>query len=145
AVIAANSASGTPDIWVPAWRFDLKRTGTGTDNATFSDLDITGDMNIAGIGPGLTVIDATLLSHRIFDVTSGVTLGLSHATLTGGYANTGGAIAIAGGAVSADYVAFVGNESTGAGGAIRVDGSTGLLEVMHSVFTENIAGTSGGA
>ena len=57
------------------------------------DLDINGTLSIIGQGAGRTIIDASALGDRIFDMDLGDNFTLSNLTLTGGnVAGSGGAI-----------------------------------------------------
>ncbi len=165
AVDAANTVSGM--IWVPAWHFRLTRTGTESDET--NDLDILDDMAIRGLGPGLTVLDASLLGldgnaaagmalhDRVIEVASNVDFELTGVTLTGGHvratsagqASGGGLYSRSGSTLTLDYVAVVDNHVDNAsgstntlGGGMRIDGAA---TITRSVFTENSAVTSGGA
>jgi predicted outer membrane repeat protein len=146
---AANVAGGT--IWLPAWRHRLTRTGT--ESGTTNDLDIANDVTIVGVGPGLTVLDASGLgsdvatgNDRIFDVSSAGELDLSRVTLTGGAATggTGGAIFVSDGEMTVTDAAFVGN-SAASGGAIRVAGTTSQVTILRSAFVNNTATNAGAA
>jgi hypothetical protein len=141
AVIAANTGGGT--VWLPAWKHDLTLTGSGS---SAGDLDILQSVSVAGVGAGLTVIDASALGDRIFDVAgSGYSLNLSRVTLTGGSTTSvGGAASVSlGGTLTVSEVAFVNNHADQRGGAIRNQGST--LTVTKSVFTGNTSNVYGGA
>jgi predicted outer membrane repeat protein len=151
AVMAANAVGGV--IWLPAWRHRLTRTGT--ENASNNDLDVTsGEVEIVGAGPGLTVIDASGLgsddddaSDRIFHVTgSSTVLDISGVTLTGGKVpNEGAAMLVQTGATAnLRRVAVVGNTVTEAGmegAGVRI--GTAHVSIHDSVFTENSADYGG--
>ena len=141
AVQEANDEAGMQTIWLPAWRHRLTVVGTGGANQ--GDFDITGNVTIRGAGAGLSVIDASGLNDRIFEIiTPNVSLTAARLTLTGGNGGAGG-----GGAILADLqttvdlnqVALVGNTTNEIGGAIRVGGPNTILRVRNSVITGNTA------
>jgi hypothetical protein len=153
AVITANAGNDT--VWLPAWQFILRRTGTGA--ADQGDFDVSGNISIRGVGPGLARIDAsglgkrTTTSDRIFDVNTGATLNLSGVTLAFGQApmapitpdvRNGGAILVRNGAVlKLSHSAVVGNRTLGGGdgGAIYF-ASTASGSIDSSVITANESG-----
>lgn len=57
AVIAANNSDGADRILLSAGTYQLDRPGTGEEEAADGDLNITGNLEILGVGAGLTVID----------------------------------------------------------------------------------------
>src|SRR5215216_4717200 len=69
AIIAANAAPGADTITLPAGTFTLTRAGAGEDAAATGDLDIAGDLTIAGKGAGTTIIDGGGID-RVVDVIS---------------------------------------------------------------------------
>ena len=107
-------------------------------------------MTIIGAGAGQTIVDATGLGDRIFDVAYNGALDLSRVTLTGGMATgggeNGGAIRVrdmAGvdrGELTLDNTAIVGN-ATGQlnAGAIYVE-QEATVTITNSVVTDNDAG-----
>jgi hypothetical protein len=150
AVAAANAAAGT--IWLPAWRHRLTLTAA-SDTPSVNDLEITGDVTIAGAGAGLSIIDATGLgvdgvgsNDRVFDVLASGELNLSRATVTGGDAGTGsgGGFRVTEATLALDEVSVVGNTAA-AGGGIRASGNASELTIIGSVFTGNTATGDGGA
>jgi hypothetical protein len=160
-----NQGNGTPEIWLPAWRFLITIPDlTGGGGANAGDYDLSASMAIRGIGPGETILDASSLrieadgsgqTHpdRIFSVLSNVTLDLSGVTLTGGSVTgvnskfNGGAIFVANFAtLKLANAAIVGNQATfGAGGGIYIDASGGAA-INSSVLTRNssVTGSAGG-
>ncbi len=139
-------------VWLPPWRHRLTRIDnpdTAADNDVAGDVDltVTGNVEIVGAGAGLTVIDASGLGERIFDVRSGL-LDISRVTLTGGDTTSGangasgGAIWVRGGAtLNLSDSAVVGNTAGGNGGGIFSQGTT---TITNSVITENTAAGTGG-
>ncbi len=62
AIIEANLATEPTTIVLPTGRYSLTRTGTEASDATYNDLDVTGDLTIVGDGAGFTIIDTTSLT-----------------------------------------------------------------------------------
>ncbi len=135
AIVEANAGTGTQSIYVGRGNYNL--TLTGNDNvAAVGDLDITGDVTIVGAGAGATVIDATGLGDRVFEVLGGGSLDLSRATLAGGASGSGGAVMVrSGGTLDLTDSAVANNSVTFNGTAIRSIG--GDVTVRRSVFTNN--------
>lgn len=147
AVIAANAAAGADTINVPAGRFTL--TGAaGEDAAASGDLDLTGDVTIAGAGAANTTIDAAGVD-RIFDIFGSTTqVALSGMTLTGGSQRFGGAIQTVGAGLSLDAVTLTDNVSSApsASGFGVIWGDTSgnsSLSVANSTFSGNSTGGTG--
>ena len=147
AVIAANAAAGADTINVPAGHFTL--TGAaGEDAAASGDLDLTGDVTIAGAGAANTTIDAAG-GDRIFDIFGSTTqVALSGMTLTGGNQRFGGAIQTVGAGLSLDGVNLTNNVSSApsAAGFGVIWGDTSgnsSLSVANSTFSGNSTGGNG--
>ena len=69
AIIAANASPDLDTIVLPAGTYSL--TLTGDDSvAAVGDLDILAPLTLSGAGAEQTIIDATLLDDRVFDVAS---------------------------------------------------------------------------
>jgi parallel beta-helix repeat protein len=151
AINEAQVTVGAQEIWLPAWRFLLTVSGTAAVNQ--GDFDITSQMTIRGVGPGLTILDGSVLSDRHFDIASGGTLDLSYVTLALGDARSGtterdgGAIRVGdGGHLVLDHSAVVGNVTglRGEGGGVYF-GPTGSGVISNSVITVNESdGPAGG-
>ncbi len=136
----ALSVSNTGDvIQLPAGTFALNRTGPETENfdhgtvAVF-DLDINYSVTIQGQGPGQTIIDATGVGDRVFDINfvfASVTF--QDLKITGGNATGGGGIRVKGNLAS---IALVNCELSGctAGGGIS---SVGNVTVTDSTISGN--------
>jgi CSLREA domain-containing protein len=140
-------AAGADRITVPAGRYVLSRSSFGDDDANAEgDLDINGDVEIAGAGPSLTIIDgnSSVTSERVLSVLSGdVKLtGLSVRNGDSGNGNSGGGIALFGGNMTLDDVLVNRNVSGGNGGGIMTFG--GALIVTDSTVRGNDAVSSGG-
>jgi hypothetical protein len=168
AISLANSNSDATEIWVPAWHFELTLVGmegTGAAANDTNDFDIRFTTTVRGVGPGLTVLDASGLSSdgvgledRLFEVSNGATLNIDRVTLTGGHLEStatenasGGAIkTYAGTTLNVSNSAFVdnhvdlapGSPKFAVGGAVSVYGNASFAS---SVFVNNSADTTGGA
>jgi len=149
AIIEANAGNGEQSIYVGRGIYNLTLTGGGN---SAGDLDITGNVTLVGAGAGLTVIDAggaAGINDRLFEIHPNGSLDLSRMTLTGGNLSAGNASGAAvyvrdDSALTLTDSAVIDNTTIGAGGAIfrLLDGS---LTIKRSVFTNNQAGTYGGA
>ena len=149
AVQLANAATGPATILLPSGRYVLSRTGTEQGDATYYDLDITGDVTIVGDGAGASVIEAGFASipgnsHwlRIFTVANSATLDLQKATLTGADSFTalafGGAIkADPGSTLTVTDSAFVNNVDTSNGIGLGIASEGADTTILRSVFTGN--------
>jgi hypothetical protein len=113
---------------------------------------ITGDSTITGISPTLIIIDGNGNS-RVFNVASGVTVGISNLTVTNGFVgeSSGGALNGAGiyntnGAVTLDNSTISGNTAGGIGGGYYgfANLSATTLTATASTIASNTAATGGG-
>jgi hypothetical protein len=148
AIQRVNALAVPAYIFLPEGIFDLDLIGSGGANQ--GDLDITGNVLLNGSGAGVSVISATGLGDRVFEVQGAArSLTASRLTLTGGHALQfgGGAVFVhQGGAATLDQVAVVNNRSANVGGGVWLADSTSRLTVRRSVFTANTADNqSGGA
>ncbi len=147
AIDTANE-SAAPVINLPAGHYQLTLTGTEEGADENGDLDVTGgsQIQINGAGARSTVVDATGLGERVFDVLPLGTLGLSRLTVTGGEAINvnGGGIQVDEGSLNLDQVAVLNNVSTrsGAGGGISARQAT--LTVSLSLIARNRNSGDGG-
>ncbi len=109
-----------------------------TDSAQFGDLDVVGQtLRIVGSGAGQTIIDASLLGDRVFDVHNGATLILSNVTIVAGSAlagESGGGIRNAGDLVLED--AEVSDNSAATGGGIY-NSASGNAVITRSTVSNN--------
>ena len=95
AIIDANAHPGADTISLPAGTYTLVIQGRGEDAAATGDLDISGDLAIAGAGVDTTIIDASGID-RVLHVLSG-TVSLSGLTVrNGSVVGSGGGILNAG-------------------------------------------------
>ena len=118
AIIAANGNGQADTITLGAGTYHLTLT-SGTSDADYGDLDITGSdaLTITGVGPGLTIIDANGID-RVFEIHSGA-----------------GPVVISG-------VTIISGTVTGNGGGIYDDDADLIL--INTVVSGNVAtGTFG--
>jgi hypothetical protein len=143
AVQIANDVGTAMTIIVPAGRYELDLTGAEVGDGSYNDLDITGDIRIAGDGAGFTLIDGSALSGshaRLFDVVAnGARLELSGVTLT-----TGGSLVTSGGGLAVQLTYGTTLELTDSAvvnhdaydvAAVKAVGAN--VTVRRSVFTNN--------
>ena len=147
AVRIANDLPTPVNIILPTGRYTLDQVGSESNDGSYNDLDINGDITISGDGPGLSIIDSSGLSiasnqlyNRAFHVDGvGNSLVLDGVTVTGGDSGA----ALSGTAVlvqdqaSLEIIdsAIVNNSGAGDGVAIRSQGAD--VVVRRSVFTNN--------
>lgn len=160
ALMAANSQSGTHVINLPAGTYTLTQSGSGENAAASGDLDITGNVVIAGAGAASTIIDGNNLD-RVFEILGGASANLIKVTIRNGFASgPGGGIANAG-ELSLSLVALVDNvsrgsnggasfSSPGAGGTVNGLGggiyNSGTLDISQTTIAGNLAqGGNGGS
>ena len=161
AVIAANnSATGTVTINLKAGTYSLSLPQGGQEDGTNGNLVVSNKIHTLVIngtgtsGSGATMIDATLLKDRIFQLLPGVTVVLNNLILTGGVATDdgvagvgpaqGGAILDNGKSLTLNNVWVVGNTAKGTtagedaqGGGIYLGG--GNLSIYKSLIATNTA------
>jgi len=145
AVIASNNTPGSFEITLSADTYQILDGAGVTDenNAVDDDLDIRGDLTIAGAGIGATIIDGNL-ENRLFHILSG-NLSIKDLAITQGnsQAGNGGAILINDGVVELTNVEINNSRTNTNGGAIFISG--GELDINASVFLNNEAQMNGGA
>ena len=86
AIQEANAAKSGTVIDLPAGTYLLTLAGPGEDGALTGDLDIRNNLTLIGAGDGATIIDASRLGHRVFNIglvtttvqISGVTIQNAH-------------------------------------------------------------------
>ena len=145
AVIAANGTANPDVIILMPGTYRLTLAGSGEDAAVTGDLDIVGSLSIVGAGEQ-TVIDASALGDRVFELFAGSDATLAQLTVTGGQADDGGAIYNRGGTLEVTKSTLtknVANGASGSGGAIF--GAAGsLTTVSDSTISANLANRAGG-
>lgn len=144
AVQETNALPGEDRIQLPSLqpRFRLLIAGTGQEDAATGDLDITDDVVIEGIGPGVATIDANLLD-RVFDIFPPARVVIRNLVLQAGRVNAAGGGIRNGSILRIEGVTVQNNSvDTGAGGGVaNLPG--GQLTVVNSTFFNNNAATLG--
>ncbi|WP_146518123.1 beta strand repeat-containing protein [Stieleria varia] len=156
AVIQSNTNGEADTITLPVGTLALTLSGAGEDVAASGDLDITeaNMVTLTGSGSGSTVIDASGLSDRAFDILAGGMVSLNGLSITGGVASDtggaapssvgdGGAIFTAG-TLSLNDVTLSGNTAAGAAGSGGGILNLGILNVLDSSIINNTANRAGG-
>jgi len=138
AAIQEANALGVPTrIVLPAGTYELDITGSD-DAAAAGDLDILTDITIVGAGMGLSVIDASGITDRVFHVLAGHSLDVSALTVTGADTSAEGAgFYVYRGDLSLDQVAVINNRTTNSVGGGGILNKQGNLDVVDSVFAYN--------
>ncbi len=162
AVIAANSdtasgvtagecpaGAGADIIVLPAAPFLLTIAPAGSDDATTGDLNITSTMTIIGAGEASTIIDASTIHDRVFDVTANQ-FTLSQVRIQRGRAvGDGGGIYLEGSAAqySLSHLSVLSSTATTTGGGIWNDGALTMTDVLLSnnsaIFGGGYEGSAG--
>ncbi|CAN5214216.1 hypothetical protein BH11PSE10_BH11PSE10_14400 [soil metagenome] len=131
AISQANANPGSDTItFAVNGRFDMAALGSGDDNNSAGDFDITGSLRITGNGSANTVINGNGLD-RVFDVRAG-TVSLSGLTVQGGASNAGAGIRVTSNAnLTLTDAVVQGNFGIGSsqGGGIYNAGALTLLRV----------------
>ncbi|MFK8114998.1 MAG: choice-of-anchor Q domain-containing protein, partial [Rubripirellula sp.] len=117
-----------------------------TNDFASGDLDIAGDVTIVGVGES-TVIDANSLD-RVFEVLAGGSLTITNATVTGGFAETGGGILVGTstvfggtrGSVNLNRVSVAENRAIRGGGITAIGETT----ITNSTISGNTSVQRGG-
>ena len=142
AIIAANNTAGSDTINLGAGTYTMSIAGMGEDASFTGDLDITDDLTIVGLTPGLTQIDAAGID-RVFHVHAG-TLTISDVTIRGGNAGVaglGGGIHIeVGAAMIGDRLDVRSNQAAEGGGICNM----GDLSLYNSLVYDNTVSGQGG-
>src|SRR5262245_51732246 len=135
AVLAANALPGADVIdFAPAAR-------DGTITLTSGQLSITDDLTIDGPGADRLAVSGND-TNRVFQISSGVAVGIDDLTITHGRANNGGGIWNAGGSLSLNHVIVSQNQvlgdpgTQGQGGGVFNQGGT--LTALHCTFSGNV-------
>lgn len=148
AIDVANKAPGPETIVLPAGHYTLTIKGSEENEDASGDLDVTenGQVSIQGAGARTTVVDATGLADRVFEVEPLGSLSLSRLTVTGGLAigENGGGVFAEEAALALDQVAVRGNTASeeGRGGGVGVDESK--TTIANSLIAENHNSGDGG-
>jgi CSLREA domain-containing protein len=137
AIAAANTG---PDV-----DFIVLPEGTLLLTDPDGPLHIYTSVFLSGQGQEVTIVDASGLGHRAFDISAaGITVAFTSFTITGGSpTDSGGAIMAWAGTVSLSDIGLRDNTTQGAGGGIA-SGTAQLTVTAGSVLTRNHAPSFGG-
>ncbi len=152
AILAANNTPGS-DVILFAATLDedvitVSNAGSLENGGLTGDLDITDDVTITGNGSQQTLIDATGLLDRVFDIHPDTVVTMSGLSISGGVLNEGdygGGILVNSSTLSLNDVRVTDNQAP-YGGGIAVVAAYGdaTLNVLRSEIDHNRAGNSGG-
>ncbi len=146
AIVKADfNAEESDTIVVPAGHYGLTIEPGGEDTET-GDLDVTeGEVAIQGAGARKTVIDASAIEDRVFEVYADASLALSGATVTGGQTeDNGGGILVEEGGLSLNGVAVVDNEAFNSGYGGGIYSEEAELDIVASTIANNRNSGDGG-
>ncbi len=146
AIQEANTTAGNDTINLPAGTYNLTISGADEDAAATGDLDVddaTGVTSIEGEGAATTIINASGLSDRVFDVRPGASLGIGGVTVTGGSAADGAGILNAGSLDIANS-SITSNSASNLGGGIYNNGASATAAIDSSTISGNAAVFGGG-
>jgi CSLREA domain-containing protein len=142
--ISVANETVEPVINLPAGTYKL--TLTGAEERGDLDIGTGSEIQINGAGARSTIIDATGLGERVFDIQEVGSLGLSRLTVTGGEAINvdGGGIRVLEGFLDLDRVAVRNNVASkeGYGGGLYADSS--IVTIDSSLFAGNRNSGDGG-
>ncbi len=142
AVMQANASAGDDQINLPSGNYRLSITGPlglelGEDS--FDDLDITdskGSLSILGEGAAHTVIDATGIFSRVFQVTELAQLAVTGITISGGSTSDAGGGILSQGTLTLTAVHVFSNSAQSGGGIFHTGGD---LTIAESTVSGNSA------
>ena len=143
AVITANNNPGLDNIILGNEIYQLNLAGFD-DFAAVGDLDIIDDLVISGEDLQATIIDANLLTDRIFDIHPGAIVEFSEVALINsdmGQLN-GGAINMTNASILLIHV-LISNNTANRGGGIHAISSQ--VEIINSFISGNNSEQEGGA
>jgi trimeric autotransporter adhesin len=135
AIIATNNTAGQDTIFLPAGSYALTRTGSGENLASTGDLDILQSLTLIGAGASSTIVTATGLGDRVFEIAgTGTSAYLSGITVTGGSGSSGGGILENSSTTLTLWDSVIANNSTTGttGGGLYTSGTTFLNNVTVS-------------
>jgi CSLREA domain-containing protein len=145
AIIAANATADMDTVYLPAGVYSLILTGSDT-GAALGDLDIRAPLMLIGEGAAVTIIDATRLDHRVFNVfpdavaVTIIGVSITHGRLSG---ETGGGINCDSAAVMLEDVVLAYNDAgNGDGGGLFARGCD--LTINQTQVISNTADQGGG-
>jgi uncharacterized protein YegL len=138
--IALTPSGGT--VNVPAGTYTLTINASG---AIAGDIDIANSVNIVGADQDTTIVDASGISNRIFDIDSdGIVVNISNLTVRNGDASEGGGIRHDDGNLRMRKVTVSSCSCDNSGGGLFISSDTGSTNVIECSFISNSAGDAGG-
>ena len=148
AIQEANALAGFNTITLGPGTYTLTLSGDSENAAATGDLDITDHLNIVGAGANVTIIDASGLSDRAFEVFASQFVAFMGVTITGGTgvgfgSNADGGGILNSGTVRIEASTLANNTSGLEGGGLR-NLSTGVVTIVDSTFSANTARKGGG-
>lgn len=158
AIQQAVQHPGSDDtIEVPAGTYNLIETGGDSgspstrddyaNNAGVGDFDLyfsSSTLTITGAGSGSTIINASGLSDRVFDVITGSTVTIIGVTIqNGSTSGSGGGIKCAGSSLTLTDVILSNNTASATAGALSTSDCS--LTLSNTTFDQNTAVSDGGA
>ena len=146
AIIAANTTPGVDTITLPSGTFFLTLTGD-EDFAAAGDLDVRAPLNLVGQGAEETIIDASALADRVFNLMeTATTVSISGVSITGVSTanNAGGGIACDRLTLTLDDVSLTNNDpgTSHSGGGLYAYEST--VTLTNSEVVGNTGSQGGG-
>jgi hypothetical protein len=127
---------------VPAGTYTLTINAGG---ALAGDIDIANSVNIVGADQDTTIVDASGISNRIFDIDSdGIVVNISNLTVRNGDASEGGGIRHDDGNLRMRKVTVSSCSCDNSGGGLFISSATGSTNVIECSFISNSAGDAGG-
>jgi CSLREA domain-containing protein len=144
AVDACAAGSGDDHISVPAGTYSLTRAGASEDAAVTGDLDITGNMSIAGAGATQTIVRAAV-ADRVFHVTGAHAVMISDLSIRDGDSGSGhgGGVYNAQGLLTLRSCVISDNDSGGDGGGVANRFGGGVI-IDGCTISDNTAAVQGG-
>ena len=146
AIVAANATPGADTITLPSGTFFLSLVGD-EDFAAAGDLDVRAPLNLVGQGAEETIIDASALGDRVFNLLiSATTVSMSGVSITGvtSAATHGGGIACDRLTLTLDDVSLTNNDpgTSHSGGGLYAYEST--VTLTNSRVVGNTGSQGGG-
>jgi predicted outer membrane repeat protein len=117
-------------------------SGTITMPANTQAINVNGALTVQNSGGSTPTLDGA--GQSLFNVASSGSLSISGLTVTGAHSASDGGAITSQGPLTLSYDAFTGNSSGSSGGAVYVAGN-GSLNADNVTFSNNTAGTYGGA
>ena len=155
AIMEARASAEASTIQLPAGTYHLTLVGSGENEGATGDLDIGyRALNIIGAGAATTIVDATGLGDRVFDLHNGDRVVIQGITITGGsltsdsgdsYERCGAGILSVWGSLVVSNCSLKDNSTSGVYGSGGAIWTSTDLTVLDSTFEDNYAKNTGGA